>query len=99
MKQDLPKVFANKINKKLNNTQEIYYQDNFKNNNIHDIRSVNKKISDIFNSNNFVYKSNVKITTKDNIITKIIVGRKNNYLLTMDNEAININDIIDIEII
>lgn len=99
MKEELPKVYANKIDRNLNNSQDIYYQDHTENNNSKDVRSVNKKISDIFNSSNFIYKSRVKITTYDKTFTKTIVGRKNNSLLTMDNEIININDIIDIETI
>lgn len=95
MRGDLPKVFANKIDKKINNTQDIYYEDN-RSSGLRDSRSVNKKIADIFNSTNFVYKSSVKITTRDRVISKTIVGRRGNYLLTMDNEAIDINEIVDI---
>ena len=97
MREDLPKVFANKIDKKINNTQDIYYEDNSRNNSdMRDARTVNKKIADIFDSSNFVYKSSVKITTRDRVISKTIVGRRGNYLLTMDNEAIDINEIVDI---
>ena len=97
MRGDLPKVFANKIEKKLNNSQDIFYEDNFRSNGgLRDARTLNKKIADIFDSSNFVYKSNVKITTRDKVISKIIVGRRGNYLLTMDNEAISIDEIVDI---
>ena len=97
MREDLPKVFANKIDKKINNTQDIYYEDNSRNNSdMRDARTVNKKIADIFDSSSFVYKSSVKITTRDRVISKTIVGRRGNYLLTMDNEAIDINEIVDI---
>lgn len=96
MNKDLPKVFANKIDKKINNSQDIFYEED-KNNEINDVRNISKKIADIFNSSDFVYKSKVRITTYDKTFTKTIVGRKNNYLLTMDNEAINIDNILDIE--
>lgn len=96
MNKELPKVFANKIDKKINNSQDIFYEEE-KKSEINDVRNIGRKISDIFNSSNFVYKSKVKITTYDKTFTKIIVGRKNNYLLTMDNEAINIDNILDIE--
>ena len=92
MNKELPKVFANKIDKKINNSQDIFYEEE-KKSEINDVRN----IGDIFNSSNFVYKSKVKITTYDKTFTKTIVGRKNNYLLTMDNEAINIDNILDIE--
>lgn len=96
MNKELPKVFANKIDKKINNSQDIFYEEE-KKGEINDVRNIGRKISDIFNSSNFVYKSKVRITTYDKTFTKTIVGRKNNYLLTMDNEAINIDNILDIE--
>lgn len=97
MNKDLPSVFANKIEKKLNNTQDIYYEKETREERNKDVRSVNKKIADIFNSINYVYKKKVEIKTKNQTLIKTIVGRKNNYLLTMENELININDIIDIK--
>lgn len=97
MRGDLPKVFANKIEKNLNNSQDIFYEDSLRSNGgLRDARTLNKKIADIFDSSNFVYKSNVKITTRDKAISKTIVGRRGNYLLTMDNEAISIDEIVDI---
>ena len=80
MNKELPKVFANKIDKKINNSQDIFYEEE-KKSEINDVRNIGRKISDIFNSSNFVYKSKVRITTYDKTFTKTIVGRKNNYLL------------------
>ena len=63
---DKPKVFANPINKKIINSQEVFYekkpdvrQDNY------DSYNVLKKINDIFNSSHHIYKSKVSILTKD----------------------------------
>ena len=95
MDKDLPKVYANKIDKEINNDQEVFYSRNSYTN---DIRSINKKINDIFSSPNFVYKKNVKILTSNGTINKTIVGINNNNLLTMDNEVINISEIKDIEV-
>ncbi|MBE6161225.1 MAG: hypothetical protein E7158_03295 [Firmicutes bacterium] len=95
MNKDLPKVYANKIDKELNNDQKVFYSStSYKN----DIRSINKKINDIFSSPNFVYKKNVRIITTNGTINKTIVGINNNNLLTMDNEVISISDIKDIDI-
>lgn len=93
MNKILPKVYANKIDKVINNSREIYYTSSRGNESFIDI---NKKINDLFKSKNFVYKKDVKITLKGQVIKKTIVGLKNNYLLTMDNKMININDIVDI---
>ena len=99
MKEDLPRVYANKIERKLNNTQDIYYQNHSQNVLKNDSKTINKKIAEMFNSVNFIYKKDAKITINGRTITKTIVGRKNNFLLTMDNDAINIDEITNIEVI
>ena len=92
---DKPRVFANPINKKIDNVQDLFRSDK-------DSRSinpvdVNKKINEIFASRNHVYKSKVKITLKDKVIEKEIVGKTNINLLTLDGDLIRITDILDIE--
>ena len=82
---DKPKVFANPINKKIINSQEVFYekkpdvrQDNY------DSYNVLKKINDIFNSSHHVYKSKVSILTKDGEIVGDIIGKTENSLLTLE---------------
>ena len=92
---DKPKVFANPINKKIDNVQDLFRSDK-------DSRSinpvdVNKKINEIFASRNHVYKSRVRITLKDGVVEKEIVGKTNINLLTLDGDLIRITDILDIE--
>lgn len=92
---DKPKVFANPINKKIDNVQDLFRSDK-------DSRSinpvdVNKKINEIFASRNHVYKSKVRITLKDGVVEKEIVGKTNINLLTLDGNLIRITDILDIE--
>ncbi len=91
-----PKVFANKINKKINNNETC-----FKSNG--EIVSfpkgdINKKIRDIFNSSSYLYRANVVITFKNGEVTKKIIGKNNNQLITIDNELIPIDDILDIRL-
>ncbi len=90
-----PRVYANPINKKIDNVQDLFRSDK-------DSRSinpvdVNKKINEIFASRNHVYKSKVKITLKDGVVEKEIVGKTNINLLTLDGNLIRITDILDIE--
>lgn len=97
--KDLPKVFHNKIDKKFDNNKSVFYS-NERSNNVEesiDTRNVLQKINDIFSSPNYVYKANVEITLKDKKITKRIIGRNKNYIITMDNDLIPITDIIDIK--
>ncbi len=90
-----PRVYANPINKKIDNVQDLFRSDK-------DSRSinpvdVNKKINEIFASRNHVYKSKVRITLKDAVVEKGIVGKTNINLLTLDGNLIRITDIVDIE--
>ena len=93
--KDLPNVSAFPIEKKLNNSQERFYGTE----NILNSKPVNviSKINQIFASNNHVYKSRVRIKLKNDITEKVIVGKTNTQLLTLNGEKIRITDIIDIE--
>ena len=104
--KDLPNVFHNNINKTFNNNEKVFYSGNSKEENQKlenpteekkDNRNVLQKINDIFASPNYIYKANVEITLKDKKITKRIIGRNKNYIITMDNDLIPIVDIVDIK--
>lgn len=107
MGKKLPEVFHNSIDKKLTNNEDIFYsvkenkdiiKDNKVNKNLNVNKSIRTKINEIFASSSYVYKASVVIKTKDNTINKRIIGRNSKYLITMDNEKIDIDSIIDIEI-
>ena len=90
-----PRVYANPINKKIDNVQDLFRSDK-------DSRSinpvdVNKKINEIFASSNHVYKSRVKVTLKDKTLETDLIGKTNLNLLTLDGGLIRITDILDIE--
>lgn len=98
--KDLPKVFHNNINKEFSNNKKVFYSSNRNYNEMEektDPKNVIQKINDIFASPNYVYKANVEITLKDKKITKRIIGRNKNYIITMDNTLIPITDIVDIK--
>lgn len=95
--KDLPKVFHNKIDKKIENNRSVFYSNNEYREETGDARSVLQKINDIFSSPNYVYKANVEIILKDRKVTKRIIGRNKNYIITMDNDLISISDIVDIK--
>lgn len=95
--KELPKVFANKISDKINNTQEIFYGSDRSNKKKHNSLSILKKINNIFASSRHVYKSRVLLTLKDTTEEKVIVGKTNTHLITIDGEFIKIIDIVDIE--
>ena len=93
----LPKVFHNKVDKKFDNNEKVYYSSkDTRNEVLEDSKNVLQKINEIFASPNYVYKANVEITLKDKKVTKRIIGRNKNYIITMDNDLIPITDIVDI---
>ena len=90
MNKDLPKMYHNKINKVNDGIQKVYSSID-SNIELEDIKfpniSIEKKINDIFNSNDYVYKADVTIVTDEKVLHKRI---------TIDNEYIPINVIRDI---
>ncbi len=99
--KDLPKVFQNNVDKKFNNNSSVYYSSNdnrsLNTKEVKDNRTILQKINEIFSSPNYVYKANVEITLKDKKVTKRIIGRNKDFLITMDNTLIPIRDIVDIK--
>ena len=89
-------IYKNKIKTLKTKIQEQYYYhptELRKKNNV----DINDKIKNLFSSDDFIYKINCIIDYKDNSSEKeIIIAKKDNYLLTLDNKKIFIQDIYDI---
>ncbi len=84
---DLPKVYANKINKDLKNYQEKAIVNNI---NIIDFK-------EILSEDKYLFNHRYLITLNDNkIINDSIIYLYNNRLLTLDNSWINIDDVKNI---
>jgi len=96
MNKDLPKVFANPINKKINNNKDIYISTE-SDRAVIKYENILKKINEIFASPHHVYKSKVRIRTYIDDFETNIVGKTSNYLLTLDGKRINVYDILTID--
>ena len=104
MKKELPKMYQNKINKTVPSIQKVYSSmesnDTRESSRDREIRyssvSIEKKIDDIFNSPDYVYKADVTIVTDGDTLRRRIVARNRNNLITIDNEYIPISVIRDI---
>lgn len=106
IKEKLPEVFANAIDKKFTNNSEYSYganeerKEDIKENSKMSIEpDINKKINKIFTSTNYIYKADVKITTDTEVLIKKVIGKNNKNIITLDNKLIPIDIIKDIEII
>lgn len=104
MNKKLPGVFVNKNTGVIKNNKEQFYskeevssnKDNIMNDNIKMIM-VRKKINDLFNSDNFVYKVKAIITTSEGDKEYTLIAKNNDSLLTINNESIPISEILDIK--
>lgn len=92
----LPKVFANPINKNINNEQTNYrsYKDYSNREGIS-----NLDVDRILNSNKHIFRSKVRILLNDNYVKKTIISRNGDYIITIDNEKIPIKNIKSIDLI
>jgi len=96
----LPKIFVNKIDKKISHNTEVYYS--YKDNQLEEkeeymsISEIRNKIDKLFKSNDFVYKKKFHIKTKDYENDFTIISRSVDYLLTIDGKRIMINEILEI---
>lgn len=106
MNKKLPNVFANKNVSTVSNNKEMYYSkenDLLENNNVSlenkNIRliMIRKKINDLFNSKDFVYKVDAIVTTSEGDKEYTLIAKNNDNLLTINNESIPITDILDIK--
>lgn len=102
MNKKLPGVFANKIEKKIQNNETVYYSKKEIEKETKDIKqekpiNIRNKIHKLFKSTNYIYKLDTEITLKDKTITKRVIGYNDKDIITFDNELIPIENIIDIE--
>lgn len=106
-----PKVYANPIDKKIKNNQELFDSELYIDNQSLELRSktfnetddyknltVLEKIEKLLNRNGYIFNVDVSIITKEKKYNTKIAGKVNNHLITLDNDIININDIIELEI-
>lgn len=91
------KVFANRINKQIHNNEVVYYSKNNEEKvDKKSTKNVYQKINEIFTSRNYIYKADVVIKTRNGTLSKRVIGKNSNHLITSDNELIPISEIIDI---
>lgn len=94
----LPSLYTNTFNKKIDNSQEFITIKNKSNEERKKNKyEITKKIEKIFKSTNYIYKIKVIITFENEVTNETIIGKKGDYLITIDNKLININNIINIE--
>lgn len=97
MNKKLPGIFVNKIEKKINNNKTVYNSTKEEKPSTEPV-NIQKKIQKLFQTPNYIYKVDTKITLKDKVITKRVIGYNEKNIITFDNELIPVENILDIEI-
>ena len=92
-----PKMYQNREYKEFHNNKEVFMSmDRENTDRVWDSNDIRKKINDIIDAPNFIYRANVNILIGNELIKRKIVGIYNNNLITIDNEHIPIDSIKDI---
>ena len=91
------KIYVNKIDNRIGNNQELCNVLEKKHKNNYDTnKSIDEKLSELFNTNGYVFNVNVQIITNDKTYNTKIASKVGDNIITLDNDIININDIKDI---
>ena len=108
MSKELPRMYQTRINKTVPSIQKVYStldsrtesRESREERSIPSTRyssiSIEKKIDNIFNSPDYVYKADVTIVTDNDTIKRRVIARNRNNIITIDNEFIPISIIRDI---
>lgn len=96
--KDLPKVFANPIDKDINNNRTYSYGKLEPDRHARDEKAVIEKINKIFKNENTLYSIDCLIKFERDEGKFTIIGKTNNNLVTKTQKLIPISDIYDIEL-
>ena len=109
----LPKIFQNDLSKIINNNKSVCYLKNendkvVENTKIketketthheNNLKEITNILDKIFNGLGYSYNIPLEIKTSDKIYNTSLIAKTNNNVITIDNEIIPINNIIDITI-
>lgn len=101
-----PKVFENEIDKSIRNNKEVFDSTKEEMEFIPEKEeigssesngSVVDKITRLLNRNGYIFNVDVLIITRDGQFKTHIASVINNHIITLDNDIINIDDVIDIK--
>ena len=114
MNKDLPSVFKNPCDKKIENNKRVFYSKyesigNVEERSVGDVTSsneinldnattYNEALENLFKNNQFVFNVPVEIITKDTTYNTKIISKVGDHLLTNNGKVIELKDILSIKI-
>ena len=96
--KDLPRVFANPIDKNINNNRTFSYGKLEEDKKVHNPDKVMEKLDKLFQREGNVYSIDCIITFASHEEKYTIIGRTSNNLVTKSQRLIPIREIYDIEL-
>ena len=96
--KELPKVYANPIEKNIDNNTSYCYGKLEEDRHNRDERKVQEKLDKIFKRENTLYSIDCIITYENSEEKTTIIGKTSNNLVTRSQRLIPIKDIYDIEL-
>ncbi len=96
--KELPKVFANPIEKKLNNNRSVSYDRLNEEKHSQDLNMVKSKINKLFSREGNIYSIDCLITFENACSKFTIIGKTSNKLVTKTGKLIPMDDIWDIDL-
>lgn len=88
----LPDVYANKIEKIINNNDRYYHKEK------EEIKKDISSIRNYFDDNGYANKLNVIITTKEGKSNERLILCRRDYVININNKKIYFDEILDYEI-
>ncbi len=107
MKKDLPKIYANKINKEIKNNEKTHTtsgkeknitKNQAEQNPYPTLKPVKEQINEIIKKKQYIYRIPVEIETEQGTFITKIIGMNKNSIITLDNKLIKISTIKNIKI-
>ncbi len=110
MSKELPSIYKNQPNKKIDNNKTVFYskyeeaQDHINKENkenmidLDNAFSFRDALNNLFKNNQFVFNVPVEIITKKETINTKIISKVDNHLLTYNKRVIQLEDILSIKI-
>ena len=95
----LPEIYKNNINKNINNNKKMCILKNVNEEIKETPVNIEKILSKIFNGIGYSYNIPILIETKDKKYETSLITRTKNNVVTLDNDIIPINEIVNIKIL
>ncbi len=109
MKKELPSIFKNSPNKRIENNKNVFYSkyesnlqtntyNRVENNTYDDNTSFRGAVNNMLKNKEYVFNVPVEVKTRNEVFNTRLVGKVGERLLTSDGRTINLDDVVEIKV-